>query len=182
MSWPTKNLVMLRTSAATLWSDPILPENVQKTIAGDAARFIRAAAARPLKISRETLVLQTELRLASGPLAWSSSNSARAGFGRRWRHGFARHGPRNWANAEFLLAHEIATPRPYLACRGNGLWSRRQLPGERMDRRKREPASFRLADRGAAGRRAAVRGDCVRRADSAVSSGGCTPPARPTAT
>jgi hypothetical protein len=115
----------VRTPAATLWSDPCVPENVRKTIAGDPNRFIRAAAARPMKIGRETLVLQTELPLESGSLAVVVKQYNPSSL---WKSLAAWLRPakaaRNWTKAEFLFAQDIATPRPLMACRGSGFWPR----------------------------------------------------------
>jgi tRNA A-37 threonylcarbamoyl transferase component Bud32 len=121
MSWFFENCVSVQSATATLWSDLLVPEIVRKTIADDPARFIRAAADRPLKISRETLVLQTELPADDGPLAVVVKQ-----YNSRWpgKALAALFRPtkaaRNWAKAEFLREHGVATPRPLLACRANG--------------------------------------------------------------
>lgn len=95
-----------------------MPKDVLRGIAADPARFIRAAAATPVKISPETLVLQSTLRLGDQSLAvvvkqyWPQTI---------WKALAAWFRPskaaRNWAKAEFLLAHGIDTPCPLLACR-----------------------------------------------------------------
>ena len=118
MSRPSKTCVTLRTAAAILWSDPRVPEGVRQTIAADPLGFIRAAAARPLKIGRATLVLQTELPMDDGSLAVVVKQYSVRGL---WKALAALFRPakaaQNWAKAEFLRAHGIATPRPLLACR-----------------------------------------------------------------
>lgn len=117
MSRPSKNLVTLRTATAIVTSDPCVPEPVRKAIAGDPLGFVRAAAARPLKISRQTLVLQTELRLDDGPLAVVVKQYSARG---PWKALAALFRPakaaQNWSKAQFLRGHGIATPRPLLTC------------------------------------------------------------------
>ncbi len=106
------------TTAATGWCDPLVPEKVRKSIAAAPMRFIQAAAVQPVKISRETLVLQAELPLGGESRLVAVKQfrpqglwKAAAGLFRRSK------AARNWAKAEFLLAHGIATPRPLLTCR-----------------------------------------------------------------
>jgi tRNA A-37 threonylcarbamoyl transferase component Bud32 len=111
------NCVILETPAATLWCDPLIPMPVRKSIAKDPHRFIRSAAAMPVKISRETLVLQAELPLDGQTLLAAIKQyrphtvwKAAAAMVRRPK------AMQNWAKAEFLAARDIATPRPVLAC------------------------------------------------------------------
>ena len=91
--------------------------HVRKSIAKDPHRFIRSAAATPVKISPETLVLQMELALDGQKLAVAVKQyqshtmwKAAAAMVRRPK------AVRNWAKAQFLAARDIATPRPLLAC------------------------------------------------------------------
>jgi tRNA A-37 threonylcarbamoyl transferase component Bud32 len=108
----------VETPAATVWSDPLVPEPIRRRIAADPERFLRAAAALPVKISRETLVLQTELPLCGQtlPVAVKQYN-----LHTRWKALAAWFRPpkaaTNWAKAEFLRGRDINTPRPLLACR-----------------------------------------------------------------
>ncbi len=109
--------VILETPAATVWCDPLIPESVRKSIAKDPHRFIRSAAAMPVKISRETLVLQMELPLDGTVLPVAVKQyrphtvwKAAAAMVRRPK------AVQNWTKAQFLAARDIATPRPLLAC------------------------------------------------------------------
>ena len=109
--------VILESPAATVWCDPLVPEPVRKSIANDPHRFIRSAASLPVKISRETLVLQAELPLGQESVIVAVKQycphtlwKAAAGLVRRPK------AVQNWAKAQFLAARDIATPRPILAC------------------------------------------------------------------
>ncbi len=109
--------VILESTAATVWCDPLVPEPMQKGIAKDPHRFIRSAASLPVKISRETLVLQVEMPLGQESIVVAVKQYCRHSL---WKAvaGLARRpkAVRNWAKAQFLAARDIATPRPILAC------------------------------------------------------------------
>jgi tRNA A-37 threonylcarbamoyl transferase component Bud32 len=134
------NCVILETPAATLWCDPLVPMPARKSIARDPQRFIRSAASMPVKISRETLVLQTEL-----PLDGQTVGAVVKHYRPRtiWKAAAAMFrqpkAVQNWAKAEFLVSREIATPQPLLACRmrgwksiGNSFLVTRWIAGENM--------------------------------------------------
>jgi tRNA A-37 threonylcarbamoyl transferase component Bud32 len=119
------NYVILETPSATLWCDPSIPEPVRKAIANDPQRIIRSAAALPVKISRETLMLQSELPLGGevAPVAvkyYCPHTLWKAMTALVRRHKAIR----NWAKADFLLARSIATPQPLMACLLRGWASR----------------------------------------------------------
>jgi tRNA A-37 threonylcarbamoyl transferase component Bud32 len=115
------NCIIVEAPAATLWCDPIIPESLRKNIVRGPWRFIQAAAALPVKISPETLVLQANLPVGGRPLAVAVKQYIPRSL---WKELAAWFRPskagENWEKAEFLRARGIATPRPLLACRTRG--------------------------------------------------------------
>ncbi len=86
--------------------------------------MIRAAACRPVKIDHETLIVQSELTVGDGSMPVAVKQYRPRTL---WKALAAIFRPakaiENWRKAEFLLAREIATPRPLLACRPHGWMS-----------------------------------------------------------
>ena len=115
------NCIIVETPGARLWCDPLVPENLRKHIARNPDHFIQAAAARPVKISCETLVLQANLPVRGGPLTVAVKQylprSLRKILAAWFRQPKA---VESWTKAEFLRGHDIATPRPLMACRTRG--------------------------------------------------------------
>jgi tRNA A-37 threonylcarbamoyl transferase component Bud32 len=111
------NCVILETPAATLWGDPRVSEPARKSIAKDPQRFIRFATAMPVKISRETLVLETELPLDGETCPVAVKYYCPPSFAKKVSAMFRRpKAVRSWEKAEFLRTQDIATPGPLLAC------------------------------------------------------------------
>ena len=156
--------VILETPAATVWCDPLIPESVRKSIAKDPHRFIRSAAAMPVKISRETLVLQMELPLDGTVLPVAVKQyrphtvwKAAAAMVRRPK------AVQNWTKAQFLAR---GTSRRHGRCwhvrsRLGVVWQ--QLPRYSMGCRRRKFAPVRLATCQTAAGRAIARRRGVRR-------------------
>ena len=136
-----------------------MPESLLRRIAADPGKLIQAAACRPVKIGRESLIVEAELTVGdrSMPVAVKQYRPRTL-----WKALAAIFRPakamENWRKAEFLLARDIATPRPLLACQPRG-WttSEHQFPGHAVDRRCGEPASLWLANRRPTARRATSR-------------------------
>jgi tRNA A-37 threonylcarbamoyl transferase component Bud32 len=110
------NRVILEVPGATVWCDPLIPMSLRKSIAKEPDRFIHSAALMPVKISRETLVLQTELTLEGQMLGVAVKQYRPQSF---WKAAAAMlrrpKSVQNWEKAEFLRTRDIATPRPLLA-------------------------------------------------------------------
>ena len=113
--------VIMATPASTVWSDPAVPESLLRSIAANPGQLVRAAAGRPVKIGRESIVVQSELTIGDQLAAVAVKRYQRRTF---WKILAANFRPakaiENWRKAEFLLARDIATPRPLLACRLRG--------------------------------------------------------------
>ncbi len=115
------NYVITPTSVSTVWSDPALPEPLLGRIAANPANLVRAAACRPVKIGRESLLVEAEwpvdgqsMRVAIKQYRPRKVGKALAAIFRPAK------AMQNWRKAEFLLSRAIATPRPLLACRPRG--------------------------------------------------------------
>ena len=118
---PSPHCVIIDTPAATVWSDPAVPDSLLRTIAANPAGLIQAAACRPVKIGRESLVVEAELTVGDRSLPVAVKQYRRRTL---WKALAAIFRPakaiENWHKAEFLLSRDIATPRPFLACRPRG--------------------------------------------------------------
>lgn len=95
-----------------------MPESLRRSIAANPGKLIRAAACRPVKIGRESLLGETELTVGDRLMAVAVKQYRPRTL---WKALAAIFRPakaiENWRKAEFLLAREIATPQPLLACR-----------------------------------------------------------------
>jgi len=115
------NYVIINTTASIVWSDPAIPEPLRRSIAANPDNLIQAALSRPVKIGRESLIVEAELTVSnrSVPVAIKQYRSRTI-----WKALAAIFRPakamQNWYKAEFLLSHDIATPQPLLACRPRG--------------------------------------------------------------
>ncbi len=87
---PSPTCVIIDTPAATVWSDPAVPESLRRGIAANPGKLIQAAACRPVKISQESLIVEASGRSAIDRCRWPSSNTARAHFGKPWPRSFDR--------------------------------------------------------------------------------------------
>jgi len=118
---PFSSFAIIDSSASLLWSDASLPESLQRDIAMDPGKLIREAANRPVKIGRDSIVGEAILIVGdrSMPVAVKQYRPRTL-----WRTLAAifrsAKAMQNWRKAEFLLSHDIATPRPLLACRPRG--------------------------------------------------------------
>jgi tRNA A-37 threonylcarbamoyl transferase component Bud32 len=118
---PSPNCVIIKSPASTVWSDPALPESLRRGIAANPGKLIQAAASRPVKIGHDSLVAEhlwpvgeRLLRVAVKQYRPRTLCKALAAIVRPAK------AMQNWRKAEFLLARDIATPRPWLACRPRG--------------------------------------------------------------
>lgn len=118
---PLPNCVIIDRPASTVWSDPAVPESLLRTIAADPGGMIQAAACRPVKIGDESLIVQSELTVGDRSMAVAVKQYRPRTL---WKALAAIFRPAkaiaNWRKAEFLLARDIATPRPLLGCRPRG--------------------------------------------------------------
>ncbi len=115
------NWIIIDTPAATVWSDPAVPKSLLRAIAANPGQVIQAAASRPVKIGRESLVVAAELTVGDQSLPVAVKQYRPRTL---WKALAALFRPakaiENWRKAELLLARGIATPRPLLACRPRG--------------------------------------------------------------
>ena len=117
--------VIIDAPASLLWSDPGVPRSLQCEIVENPRKVLQAAACRPVKIGRESLVVEALLAMGdhSMPVAVKQYRPRTL-----WKAVAAIFRPakamQNWRKAEFLLSREIATPRPWFACRPRG-WATR---------------------------------------------------------
>jgi tRNA A-37 threonylcarbamoyl transferase component Bud32 len=118
---PSPNCVIIDTPASTVWSDPAVPESLGRGIAADPSDLIRAAASHPVKISHESLMVEQQWPVGDRSMRVAVKQYRPRTF---WKALAAIVRPakamQNWGKAQFLLAREIATPRPLLACRERG--------------------------------------------------------------
>jgi tRNA A-37 threonylcarbamoyl transferase component Bud32 len=123
MIMPSPKCVIIDTPAWTVWSDPAVPESLLRDIAANPGKLIQAGASRPVKIDRESLIVEAELTVGDRPLPVVIKQYRPRGL---WKTLAAIFRPakamQNWRKAEFLLSHGVATPQPMLACRPRG-WS-----------------------------------------------------------
>ncbi|MEI8372947.1 MAG: lipopolysaccharide kinase InaA family protein [Planctomycetota bacterium] len=119
MTFP--NYVIINTSTSTVWSDPAVHEPLRRSIAANPGNLIQAVTSRPVKIGRESLIVEAGLTVGnrSIPVAVKQYRPRTL-----WKALAALFRPakamQNWRKAEFLLSHDIATPQPLLACRPRG--------------------------------------------------------------
>src|SRR5208283_3572968 len=125
MAMPLSRFVTIDAPESLLWSDPGVPESVQRDIAMNPAKLIQAAACRPVKIGRDALVVEASLTVDDRSIPVAVKQYRPRTF---WKVLAAvcrqAKAMQNWRKAEFLLSHNIATPRPLLACRPRG-WTTR---------------------------------------------------------
>ncbi len=118
---PLSNRVILDTPASLLWSDPAVPDSLLRGIAANPGHLIQAAACRPVKIDPESLVVQSEWTIGDRSMLVAVKQYRPRTL---WKALAAIFRPakaiENWRKAEFLLARDIATPQPLLACRPHG--------------------------------------------------------------
>jgi tRNA A-37 threonylcarbamoyl transferase component Bud32 len=118
---PVARYVIHSFPSSTVWRDSALPESLPGTVAPSPGKLIHAAAARPAKISRETLIGEATWPVGDGAIQVAVKQYLPR---TPWKVVSAMFRPakavQNWRKAEFLLAHDIATPRPLLACRPHG--------------------------------------------------------------
>lgn len=121
MAMTSPNFIIINTSTSTVWGDPTVPESLLHCIAENPGNLIQAATSRPVKIGRESLIVEAELTVGnrSVPVAVKQYRPRAI-----WKVLAALFRPakamQNWRKAEFLLSHDIATPQPLLACRPRG--------------------------------------------------------------
>ena len=98
-----------------------MPESLLRRHRGGPRPADPGRGARPVKIGRESLIVEAELTVGDRSTAGGRQTippaDALEGPGRDLSTG---QGHAELAKAEFLLAHGIATPRPLLACRPRG--------------------------------------------------------------
>jgi tRNA A-37 threonylcarbamoyl transferase component Bud32 len=112
---------VITNAAATLWSDPAVPQSLLRGIAANPFKLVRTAAGRPVKIGRESLIVQAEWPVGDRSLLVAVKQYRPRTLGKALTAIFRpAKAMRNWRKAEFLLARAIATPRPLLACRPRG--------------------------------------------------------------
>ena len=113
--------VIIDAPASTVWSDPAVPEPLARRIASDPRGLVRAAACRPVKIGRESLVVEAEWPIGDRPLRVAVKQYRPRKLGKALAAIFRpAKAMQNWRKAEFLLSRAVATPRPLLACRPRG--------------------------------------------------------------
>jgi tRNA A-37 threonylcarbamoyl transferase component Bud32 len=118
---PSPNCIITAGAAATVWSDPAVPESLLRGIAADPGSLVRAAACHPVKIDFESLVVQSQWPAGGQSLPVAVKQYRPRSLGKALAAIFRpAKAMQNWRKAEFLLAREIATPRPLLACRPRG--------------------------------------------------------------
>ena len=121
MAMSLSNCVITNTATATVWSNPTVPESLLRSIAANPDKLVRFAASRPVKIGHESLVLQEQWRVGDRSMLVAVKQYRPRTL---WKALAAIFRPakaiENWRKAEFLLAREIATPQPLLACRPRG--------------------------------------------------------------
>jgi len=125
MAMSSCRFAIIDAPASLLWSDPDVPESLQRDIAMNPAKMIESAACRPVKIGRESLVVQYELTVGDRSIQVAVKQYRPRTV---WRAIAAVFRPAkamlNWQKAEFLLSRDVATPRPLLAGRPHG-WANR---------------------------------------------------------
>ena len=65
---PLPNWIIIDAPASTVWSDPAVPESLLRSIAANPGKLIQAAACRPVKIGRESLIVEAELTVGDRSL------------------------------------------------------------------------------------------------------------------
>ncbi len=118
---PLPNRLITYTCVSTVWSDPAVPEPLLHRIAANPGDLVRAAACRPVKIGRETLVVEAEWPIGERSMRVAVKQYRPRKVGKALAAIFRpAKAMQNWRKAEFLLSRAIATPRPLLACRPRG--------------------------------------------------------------
>jgi tRNA A-37 threonylcarbamoyl transferase component Bud32 len=113
--------IITRTSAATVWSDPAVSALLLRDIVANPGNLVQAAACRPVKISRESLVVQQTWRVGGRSMLVAVKRYGPRTYGKALAAIFRpAKATENWRKAEFLRARDIATPRPLLACQPRG--------------------------------------------------------------
>ena len=118
---PLRDCVITYASASTVWSDPAVPESLQRDLVSNPASLLQAAAARPVKIGREGIIGQSEWAVGNENLSVAVKVYRPRSLGKALAAMFRpAKALQNWEKADFLLARQIATPQPLLACRPRG--------------------------------------------------------------
>jgi tRNA A-37 threonylcarbamoyl transferase component Bud32 len=118
---PLPNCVIRDASASIVWSGPAVSESLLRDIATDPVKLVRAAACHPVKIGRESLIVQSEWPVGDRSMLVAIKQYRPRTLGKALAAIFRpAKAMQNWRKAEFLLARAIATPRPLLACRPRG--------------------------------------------------------------
>lgn len=118
---PSPDCVTIESPASITWSDSALPESLLRGIAANPDDLIRDPAARPVKISHETLLVERQLPAGDHSVrAAVKQYRPRTLWKALWAIFRGAKAMQNWQKAEHLLARGIATPRPLLACRPRG--------------------------------------------------------------
>ena len=118
---PAPNWIIIDSPSSTVWSDPAVSGALLRRIAANPENLLRAAASRPVKIDRESLIVQGDLLLGdrSLPVAVKQyrPRSVCKALAAVLRLAKA---VENCEKAEFLLSRGVSTPQPLLACRPRG--------------------------------------------------------------
>ena len=116
----------LHTAAGSVCAAAALPEAQLARLLEQAETLIWQHLDRPVKISHETLLVEAEVPWVEGPMRVAYKQFRPRGWWKslcgRFRVSRARRG---WELAQALLARNIPTPRPLLACEPRGPWRRR---------------------------------------------------------
>ncbi len=121
---PPPDCITIRASASTVWGDSAVPQSLLRDIAAEPGNLIRAAACRPVKIDRESLVLEAALTIGDRSMPVAVKRYRPRTFWKALAASIrATKAVENWQKAEFLRSRSIATPRPLLACRPRDLWA-----------------------------------------------------------
>ena len=146
---PLPNCVIRDASASIVWSDPAVPESLLRDIATNPVKLVRAAACHPVKIGRESLIVQSEWPVGDRSMLVAIKQYRPRTLGKALAAVFR---PAK-AMRELAQGRVPAGAGDCHAAAVAGLpaaWLddfRHQLSGHRLDRRRGEPASFRLANR-----------------------------------
>jgi len=118
---PSSNCAISESAALIVQSDPIVPESLLRDLAANLGNLIQAAASRPVKISHDSLIVEALWPVADGCLHVAVKQYRVRTVWKALTAIFRRaKAMQNWQKAAFLLSHDIATPRPLLACRPRG--------------------------------------------------------------
>ena len=112
----TRRTNTLRAGRVMAIGDADVPEPQLAVLARDPERLLRRGLDNPVKISFESVVVQTEIGLTTGPIRTALKRfrprNAWKAFCDLWRPSRAM---RMWRIARLLLDHRVPTPRPLAA-------------------------------------------------------------------